>query len=66
MSHVLNNIKKVSSLALLFISLYPILFIQKLIASEPLGVAKDYGIDLQSPVTEVAQDVYSMLYLNLI
>ena len=60
MSHILNNIKKVSSLALLFISLYPILFIQKLIASEPLGIAKDYGIDLQSPVTEVAQDVYSM------
>tara|TARA_E500000075_G_scaffold127931_1_gene134028 strand:- start:446 stop:1303 length:858 start_codon:yes stop_codon:yes gene_type:complete len=60
MSHILNNIKKVSSLALLFISLYPILFIQKLIASEPLGIAKDYGIDLQSPVTEVANDVYSM------
>ena len=60
MSHVLNNIKKVSSLALLFISLYPILFIQKLIASEPLGIAKDYGIDLQSPVTEVAHDVYTM------
>ena len=60
MSHILNNTKKVSSLALLFISLYPILFIQKLIASEPLGIAKDYGIDLQSPVTEVAQDVYSM------
>ena len=60
MSHILNNIKKVSSLALLFISLYPTLFVQKLIASEPLGIAKDYGIDLQSPVTEVAQDVYSM------
>ena len=60
MSHILNNIKKVSSLALLFISLYSILFIQKLIASEPLGIAKDYGIDLQSPVTEVANDVYSM------
>ena len=60
MSHILNNIKKVSSLALLLISLYPILFIQKLIASEPLGIAKDYGIDLQSPVTEVANDVYSM------
>ena len=60
MSHILNNTKKVSSLALLFISLYPILFIQKLIASEPLGIAKDYGIDLQSPVTEVAHDVYSM------
>ena len=60
MSHILNNIKKVSSLALLFILLCPILFIQKLIASEPLGVAKDYGIDLQSPVTEVAHDVYSM------
>ena len=60
MSHILNNIKKVSSLALLFISLYPTLFIQKLIASEPLGIAKDYGIDLQSPVTEVANDVYSM------
>ena len=60
MSHILNNIKKVSSLALLFISLYPILFIQKLIPSEPLGIAKDYGIDLQNPVTEVAHDVYSM------
>ena len=60
MSHVLNNLKKVSSLAMLFVLLHPILFIQKLIASEPLGIAKDYGIDLQSPVTEVAQDVYSM------
>ena len=60
MSHILYNLKKVSSLALSLISLYPILFIQKLIASEPLGIAKDYGIDLQSPVTEVAHDVYNM------
>ena len=60
MSHISNNIKRVTSLALLFISLYPILFIQKLTASEPLGVAKDYGIDLQNPVTEVAHDVYNM------
>ena len=41
MSHILNNIKKVSSLASLYISLYSILFIQKLIASEPVGIAKD-------------------------
>ena len=60
MTHISNNIKRVSSLALLFITLYPILFIQKLIATEPIGIAKDYGIDLQSPVTEVAHDVYSM------
>ena len=60
MSHISNKIKRVSSLVLLLILLYPILLIQKLISSEPLGIAKDYGIDLQNPVTEVAHDVYSM------
>ena len=60
MSNMLNKIKRALPLAMLFVLLHPILFIQKLIASEPLGIAKDYGIDLQSPVTEVAQDVYSM------
>ncbi|GIS23799.1 MAG: hypothetical protein CM15mP124_2790 [Alphaproteobacteria bacterium] len=61
MSHMLNNIKKVSSLVLMFISTIPyIMLLQKLIAIEPQGIAKDYGIDLQNPVTEVANDVYSM------
>ncbi len=44
----------------MFISTYPIMLLQNLNAIEPLGVAKDYGIDLQNPVTEVAKDVYSM------
>ncbi len=60
MLHISDKIKRVFPLALSLISLYPILFIQNLIASEPLGIAKDYGIDLQNPVTEVAHDVYSM------
>ena len=60
MLHISDKIKRVFPLALSFVSLYPILFIQNLIASEPLGIAKDYGIDLQNPVTEVAHDVYSM------
>ena len=34
---------------------------------EPEGIAKDYGIDLQNPVTGVAQDVYSMhLFVTII
>ena len=44
----------------MFISTYPIMLLQNLNAIEPQGVAKDYGIDLQNPVTEVAKDVYSM------
>ena len=60
MLHISDKIKRVFPLALSFVLLYPILFIQNLIASEPLGIAKDYGIDLQNPVTEVAHDVYSM------
>ena len=44
----------------MFLLVSSILFIQKLTAGEPQGIAKDYGIDLQNPVTEVAQDVYSM------
>jgi cytochrome c oxidase subunit 2 len=44
----------------MFISTYPIMLLQNLNAIEAQGVAKDYGIDLQNPVTEVAKDVYSM------
>ena len=57
---MLNKIKMVFRLCLIFISTYPIMLLQNLNAIEPLGVAKDYGIDLQNPVTEVAKDVYSM------
>ena len=57
---MLNKIKRASRLCLMFISTYPIMLLQNLNAIEPLGVAKDYGIDLQNPVTEVAKDVYSM------
>ena len=60
MLHISNNIKRIVALFIMFISIYPILLIQKLAATEPQGIAKDYGIDLQNPVTEVAQDVYSM------
>ena len=57
---MLNKIKRAFCLCLIFISTYPIMLLQNLNAIEPLGVAKDYGIDLQNPVTEVAKDVYSM------
>ena len=60
MSNMLNKIKRAFSLFLMFISTYPIMLLQNLNAIEPQGVAKDYGIDLQNPVTEVAKDVYSM------
>ena len=60
MLNISNNVKRIYSLILLFTSVYPVLLIQKLSAIEPQGVATDYGIDLQNPVTEVAKDVYSM------
>ena len=60
MSNMLNKIKRAFCLSLMFISTYPIMLLQNLNAIEPQGVAKDYGIDLQNPVTEVAKDVYSM------
>ena len=60
MSHISVKIKSFTILLLAFVSVYPILLVQKLTATEPQGIAKDYGIDLQNPVTEVAQDVYSM------
>tara|TARA_B100002051_G_scaffold272700_1_gene309941 strand:- start:1162 stop:2019 length:858 start_codon:yes stop_codon:yes gene_type:complete len=60
MSNMLNKIKRAFPLFLMIISTYPIMLLQSLNAIEPQGVAKDYGIDLQNPVTEVAKDVYSM------
>ena len=60
MSHILNQFKKGFLNLFLFLSAFSLFFIQKLIAVEPQGIAKDYGIDLQNPVTEVAKDVYSM------
>ena len=60
MSNMLNKIKRAFPLFLMIISTYPTMLLQSLNAIEPQGVAKDYGIDLQNPVTEVAKDVYSM------
>ena len=57
---MLNKIKKAFFLFVISISVYPTLLLQDLNAIEPQGVAKDYGVDLQNPVTEVAKDVYSM------
>ena len=57
---MLNKIKRAFSLVVMSISIYPVVLLQYLNAIEPQGVAKDYGIDLQNPVTEVAKDVYSM------
>jgi cytochrome c oxidase subunit 2 len=57
---MLNKIKRAFSLVVMSIFIYPIVLLQYLNAIEPQGVAKDYGIDLQNPVTEVAKDVYSM------
>ena len=60
MSYILKKLKRVFSLSLLVLLVCPNLLIQNILAAEPQGIAKDYGIDLQNPVTEVAQDVYSM------
>ena len=60
MSDILNKSKRLASLIFSTMLLFPISLSQKLNAIEPKGVAKDYGIDLQNPVTEVARDVYSM------
>ena len=37
----------------MFISTYPIMLLQNLNAIEPLGVAKDYGIDLQTQLLKL-------------
>ena len=60
MSDILNKLKSLVSLTFPSLLIFPILFIQKIGATEPKGIAEDYGIDLQNPVTEVARDVYSM------
>ena len=60
MSDIFNKSKKLVSRIFTSMLVFPILFIQKLCAIEPKGIAEDYGIDLQNPVTEVARDVYSM------
>ena len=60
MLYILDKIKRALPKPFLLLLVSSILFIQKLTAGEPQGIAKDYGIDLQNPVTEVAQDVYSM------
>ena len=60
MSDILNKSKRLASLIFSTMLLFPISLSQKLNAIEPKGVAKDYGIDLQNPATEVARDVYSM------
>ena len=57
---MLNKIKRAFTLFLLSVFTFPTVLLQRLKAIEPEGIAKDYGIDLQNPVTEVAKDVYSM------
>ncbi len=59
MLHITNKIKKVY---FSFISLVASCFLlfTALLSNEPKGVAVDYGIDLQNPVTDVAKDVYDM------
>ena len=66
MLHILNKIKRSFPKLFLSLSATSLLFIQKLTAVEPQGIAKDYGIDLQNPVTEVARDVYSMHTLHTV
>ena len=60
MLYIFNKLKKLVPLVFLSILSFPMLFIQSLWTVEPKGVAEDYGINLQNPVTEVARDVYSM------
>jgi cytochrome c oxidase subunit 2 len=67
MLHNLNRFKSLISLTIAYLIIQPIFFLQGVNALEPQGVAKDYGIDLQNPVTEVAQDVYNMhLFVTII
>ncbi len=60
MSYNLNKIKKSFSSIIISLLISPLFGFQSVTALEPKGIAKDYGIDLQNPVTDVAKDVYSM------
>jgi len=55
-----NKLKKIIFSFIISLMVYPTIYIHTLIAMEPKGIAEDYGVDLQNPVTEVAQDVYNM------
>ena len=60
MFYMTNKLKKIIFSFIISLMVYPIIYIHTLIAMEPKGIAEDYGVDLQNPVTEVAQDVYNM------
>ena len=60
MFYMTNKLKKIIFSFIISLMVYPTIYIHTLIAMEPKGIAEDYGLDLQNPVTEVAQDVYNM------
>ena len=60
MFYMTNKLKKIIFSFIISLMVYPAVYIHTLIAMEPKGIAEDYGVDLQNPVTEVAQDVYNM------
>ena len=60
MFYMTNKLKKIIFSFIISLMVYPTIYIHTLIAMEPKGIAEDYGVDLQNPVTEVAQDVYNM------
>ncbi len=60
MFYMTNKLKKIIFSFIISLMVYPAIYIHTLIAMEPKGIAEDYGVDLQNPVTEVAQDVYNM------
>ena len=60
MIYTIEIIKKNFSFLILNITGFLFLVFNASYAKEPNGIAVDYGVDLQNPVTSVAKDVYNM------
>ena len=53
MLNIFNKSKKLIPLIFSTILVYPVLFIQRLCAIEPKGIAEDYGIDVRTILVEL-------------
>ena len=60
MIYIIDIIKKNFSFLIINITGFLFLVFNASYAKEPNGIAVDYGVDLQNPVTSVAKDVYNM------
>ena len=60
MIYIIDIIKKNFSFLIINITGFLFLVFNASYAKEPNGIAVDYGVDLQNPVTRVAKDVYNM------